>query len=512
MCEGLKLCKSKLALMLCGFGVVYSGATLAADWQIKPLVDVVETHSNNIGLVSDAAVASDDYITQIAPSITANANGNRLKLDSGYTLQDIVYANNSSHNRSYNQFHLNANAEPIENLFYLSVNSQRSQQLLSPGAGLAADNLNINSGRNNVTTSRIQPSLKRRLGNHIEFDLSYSEGRVNYDSATVADGRSQEEKFSIGRSHAAATKLEWQLNHSQSRQWAAETLRSGREQSAASVNYALFDHLSLIANGGREDGQISSLTSYKNGAYWSAGLMWRPSPQLSIDVSSGYKNRQASLMWAPGARSSLSVTYLNREVGVRPGHSWTGTLKHSTRKTLWTFSHVEEITTDAVLAIVGYVPVVMLDKSGNPIFNDLGLVQIKQMEMFGVVDENFRRQSSQGSFTYSLRKNDLSLGVNSEQRHYELTGRQSQLHGGYLEWRLHLSGRVSSDVRYTVNKTIGISGSNELDTKILTWSLKRTLGKHITTGVELRTTEVDGGSATLNRSENRLSANVRIAF
>lgn len=506
------MCKPpRLILLLCGLGLACINNSYAADWQIKPQVDIVETYSDNISLASDAATASDDYITQLSPAISIIGNGNRLKFDSSYTLQNLFYANSSSQNKSHNQLRLKADTELIEDLFYLSVDSQVFQQLLAPGNGLVTDNINIGSGRGDVMTSHVQPRLKRTLGKEIEFDLSYTEGRVNYDSETITDVRLHDTKLILDRSNTSA-KLDWQLSYNQSRQWGAGALTSEREQSAVMMSYATFENVSLIANGGKEDGQIISSKSYKSGTYWSVGLMWRLSPRLSVEAAKGDNDQQASLTWAPSARTTLSAKYIDREVGVHASNSWSGIFKHLTRRTLWALSYVEEITSDARLAIVGNQTVALTDKDGAPVFDDFGRLVVAQSYQLGIVDESYRRESGQANFTYSARKNDLSIGANSEQRYYELTNRQAQLHSGFIGWRLKLTARSTSDVKYSLNRSSGNSASADAETKTLMWALKRMLGKHITTGLELRATEVDGGTASLSRSENRISANVRVIF
>ncbi len=495
----MKVCKPGQVLLLCGLCLIDLGNAFAVEWQITPQVEVAETYSDNITLAPDTAVVSNDYITQITPGIEVKGTGRRLTLDSSYTLQSLYYAKNSERNQTYNQLHLAANAELIDEFFYLSADGRLSQQLLSPGASVA-DNLNINSGRGDVVTTRIQPSIKHRLGKFAEFDLSYSEGRVNYGSAAIADARLQETKFFLGRAEDS-TKLDWLLSYSQSQQWATETLSVEREQSAAVLRYPLFDHFSVIANGGKEEGRINSLQNYQSGSYWSAGANWRPSAHFLLEAASGDKDQQARLLWNPGVRTSLSIIYLNRDVGVRASNTWTGTLQHSTRRTRWILTHVKEITSDAALAFVY--------PNGDTI---RGEVYQRIIALLGITEQSFTRSNSVGSVTYSARKNDFSLGVSGEQRDYALSGRQAQLHGGYIGWHLRLSPGASSDVRYAVDRASGNSTINDVETVSLVWSLKRSLGKGITTGLEMRTTEMNGGAANVKRSENRLSANARVIF
>ncbi len=486
-------------LALCVVGLAHGETALAIEWQVAPQVDVAETYSDNITLAPDTAIASEDYVTQIAPSIAVKGKGSRLTLDSRYTLQNLYYAKDSDRNQSHNQFHLATDAELIDQFFYLSASAQIVQQQLTAG-GVVADNLNVNSGRGDVVTTRIEPRIKRRLGKFVEFDLSYSEGRINYDSDSIADGRLEETKLLLGRSQDS-TKLDWQLRYSQSEQWVTDTLSVERQQSAATFRYPAFDSVSLVANGGREEGRISNSRNYQEGAYWSAGLRWDPSPHFSLEAASGDKDQQARLSWIPSIRTSVNVSYLNRDVGVRVSDIWTATFQHTTRRTRWLFTRFKEITNDATLAIV--------DVNGDLI---RGESYLRIISYFGITEESFARTSSEGSVMYGARRNDFSLGINSEQRDYQLSGRQSQLHGGYLGWGFKLSAKASSDLKYRVDRSTGNSGGNDIETVSLAWSLKRSFGKQISAGLEMRTIEIDGGVANVNRSENRLSANARVIF
>ena len=486
-------------LVWCITGGVVCGPALAVEWQVTPQVDVAETYSDNITLAPDTAIASEDYVTQIAPSIAIKGKGNRLTLDSRYTLQSFYYAKDADRNQSHNQFYLMTDAELIDEFFYLSASAQVVQQQLTAG-GVVADNLNVNSGRGDVVTTRIEPRVKRRLGKFAEFDLSYSEGRIHYGSGSIADARLEETKLLLGRSQDS-TKLDWQLRYSQSEQWVTDRLSVERQQSAATFRYPVFDHVSMIANGGREEGRVSSSRSYQDGTYWSAGLRWTPSPHFSLEAASGDKDQQAQLLWIPGIRTTLNVTYLNRDVGVRASDVWTATFQHSTRRMRWLFTRSKEITNDATLAIV--------DINGDLI---RGESYVRILNYFGITEESFTRTSSVGSVMYTARRNDFSLGINSEQRDYQLSGRQAQLQGSYVGWGFKLSAKASSDLRYSVDRSTGNSGGNDLETVSLAWSLKRSFGKQVSAGLEMRTTDIDGGVANLNRSENRLSANARVIF
>lgn len=514
--------KSAMALL---FAALAGSAapTLAADWRLEPSVKVAATYSDNISLVSDAQEATDEYVTQISPSLSITGSGNRVRLNSSYTLQNLFYAEHSENNRSRNQLHLTADAELLEDFLYLSAYGQVSQQLLTPDNGAVADNLNIGSGREDVVTSRIQPSIRRHLGRFAELDLSYAEGRVNYDGDTVPDGRTETTDFSLKQGPAAG-KLDWLMSYNQSRQWSGAELTSDTERSAAVLAYPLFNRLSLTVNGGREEGWIKSAQKFRSGSYWSAGLRWRPTPRLMLAAAQGDRDRQASVNWSPSPRTLLNVSYLDREVGVRARNALSGSFSHSTRRVRWGLTYVEEITTDQVQAITGLSEPMLIRYPNGVLVTDpaTGKVVLGRLPLYGVVDEHYRRERGGATVLLNGRRNSLNFGIYKELRHYQLSGREARVRGGSAGWQFRVSPRAKADLTYTQERGNGSAGTGfgsnanivagEIERRSLSWDFERNLGKRTSAGLELRTTEVDGETAAQSRSENRITANAKMVF
>lgn len=502
-------------MVLAGLAVVHCpSVVLAEEWRFTPQLNLSQIYSDNITLAPDSAKAKDDFVTQISPKISLAGEGRRVKLDSSYTLQSLYYANNYSGMKTYHQLQLGGNAELIEDLFYLSARSRVSQQSLSAGQGIGASNLNLNSGRGNLTTSNIEPSLRHRLGKFAKFDLTHGEGWVSYGGGSVSNSRLQNTKFSLSRWHPL--KLDWQLDYGRSRQWTKDVLKSDREYSAATIRYALFKHASLVVNGGRENGYIvNSTQSYKAGSYWSAGLRWQPSQRITFDVASGNNDQQASLMWAPNRRTSLNASYIDRAVGVHARSSRIVKFRRSTRRVEWGFNHVKEIGS-YTRTLVGLNSKLDFNADGELVYDQYGVPQLIQEQVFGVIVEQYQRDSTQGSFTYKARRNEIGLSIHSEQRHYETTGRRTQLHGGNVTWKLKLSARSRSELIYNINKMnmnqTSSSTVRETDYSSLSLRLEHSIGRRTTAGTYLRTTEVNRGLATNSHSENRISAYAKVIF
>jgi len=64
-------------------------------------------------------------------SVSIEAKGDRLRVNADYALQNLVYANDSSHNNFYHQLNANANATLVDNTLFLDASGGISQQATS---------------------------------------------------------------------------------------------------------------------------------------------------------------------------------------------------------------------------------------------------------------------------------------------------------------------------------------------------------------------------------------------
>src|SRR5687768_16587608 len=66
-----------------GLSALLTCSAWGAKWEIVPTLSVVETYTDNVSLVSDAAKQSD-WVTQVIPAISIVATGDRLRFNASY--------------------------------------------------------------------------------------------------------------------------------------------------------------------------------------------------------------------------------------------------------------------------------------------------------------------------------------------------------------------------------------------------------------------------------------------
>src|SRR5690348_8278668 len=72
----------------------YSPCSRAEEWKILPRLSLIETYSDNLRLSSGGS-GRGDFVTQISPGILLNGTGRRFNLTADYTMNNLIYAQNS---------------------------------------------------------------------------------------------------------------------------------------------------------------------------------------------------------------------------------------------------------------------------------------------------------------------------------------------------------------------------------------------------------------------------------
>jgi len=480
----------------------------AADWSIKPRLSVVETYTDNLRLAPDGQ-QEHDTITQLNPGLSVDGDGRRVKLNANYNMQNVIYSDHSSQNSTHNQFSGSLSSELIKDWFYLDWKGSYSQRLLAPQKGVATDNLNIVPGsRGNVTATSITPRIKRDLGRDMTLDLADTEGRVYYGGNGLTDTGTQDLSFSFERSRSAG--LDWRL---QARD--RKTKRNGANDfesrgTEGRIGLPILPDTRFVAYAGYEDGSISSSRTFNSGNYWSAGIFWQPSPKLSLELTNGDKDKQGRLYYAPTSRTSLSASYVARDVGVRPGSTWIADVSHHTRHSVWSLGYSKQLSSDAILAVTGVTPQV-LTINGQPVFDQQLQPVIEYVPQLEIVNEEFVRAATTAGVSYSRAKSSINLRLKDETRDYELTKRHAESKSAYLGMNWKFASRTALD--YSHNQTITNDANfGEYTTKVDTISINRRVNPATTAQLSWRQAKVDQLSLAHNYNEKRVFASLTISF
>ncbi len=499
----LRLSASPCWALLPLFAMSCLHSVTAGEWQVNPEVGMRGTYSDNIALVSEAQGEQRRFVSEVIPAVEVLGTGNRLNVKGNYSLQSIYYGRKFTDNRNISQFLLNSDAEVIEDWLYLDIGAQQSQRLISAVKGITADNLAPNSGRGDVLTTTVSPRIKHSFGRALDLDAGYTESRVRYDASSLEDSLIKNNAVRLSRG-LGITRLSWQLNYNDNKQWRGDTLSSQRKVGNGVVRYRAIDHVSVVANAGREVGQVVGGRQFQQGNYWSAGVLWTPTPRFSLELSSGKKDKQGTVSWAPTARTSMGVSYVDRSVGVRPSAAWRGFFNHRTRRTKWGLSYVKEISNDAKLEIVGQKEEFYVDEL-------LDALRTRLVDDYGISNEEYTRTSSQADFSYTSKKNQIGVVLSKEQRDYETSTRQGETDGLVLTWGHNFTRRINSSLRYLLSdKTENTQG--DTNSSVLSLGVNWEIGRRTLVGMEYRQAKLDSDDINRDYVENRLSANLKITL
>ncbi|NDP38753.1 MAG: TIGR03016 family PEP-CTERM system-associated outer membrane protein [Rhodoferax sp.] len=293
-------------------GVADAGALRLVS--VVPRVSVSEVITNNVALSS--ANPQSDQITQVSPGIRISVGGARLQAYFDYSRNELFYAQDSSPQRSQNALNTFGTLEVLDNWAYLDFSGNISQQAISAFGAQSVDNTSVNPNRTEVSTYRLSPYVRGRLGNVANYEARYSRAISSSDSGLGSDVTTGDAVAKVSADRAFGN-LGWSADASQQ----TADYSAGRQTEANRLNlglsYAITPQLSVSARAGRETNNYTTL-----------------------DMES-YDTSGVGLNWAPSERTKLSASLDHRPFG--DAHSVS--FEHRTPRTAWRFSDSKDVST-----------------------------------------------------------------------------------------------------------------------------------------------------------------------
>lgn len=499
-----------LLAAMAGMGLTAAVAAAPA-WQLEPRVTVSETWTDNVGLDQPGQEESD-FITQVTPGIAARKEGGRLRLVADYQLQTLLFARDGDRNDVFHRLFAKGDADLVEDWLFVDFGASISQQIVAADQRLSLDNFNKSGNRSDVVTYSVSPYLRHDFGGLVKTELRYSTEERRYDRG-AADSRN-EKLFASADSGFRSQQLRWHV------QYQDETIkREGRtdpefESLSGNASYRIGHGFSLVARAGREDNSFESVRRISNGSYWSAGLRWA-SRFVSVDVLKGNNDQGGSIRLTPSARTSLSASYRDRDVGLNPGSTWSGDFTHITRRSRWNLRYFEDTVTVQQLQPFGGNQVQLVFGGGTVEFRDPVTgdpVFLTEDGLFTLTDSIIERQRATATVSYRLAKSLFRLTWFDEQRDLVSNGTQEDAHGGTASWRWDFGTRTRSNLRYGVQRSKLLPTNEKTDFHYWTVELSRTLRPSATGSVEYRYAEQDSAGTARDHEENRITVQLQVAF
>lgn len=508
---------SAAAMLLLSF---HSGAT---DWKITPTLDLNETYTDNVRLTQDNE--KSDFVTQINPGISLIGTGPHLKVDARYVMQNIFYAKENSENAINHQLHALANAELLDDLFFVDANASISQQNISSFGQQTTDNTNITNNRTNVKTYSISPYLLNHFQNFASSELRYTHDSVstNGTGSAVSSGLSNSQSDKILMSLKSGTDfrmLGWGLNYNKQRIDFNSSQTVDLETYGGDLRYLITPHLSLTATGGEEKNSYPSLTGKSSGGpFWTAGFAWNPSQRTSIAANAGKRffgntyslkadHRSRRTFWNVSYDEGITTT---RDQFLLPATIDTAGFLAKSPQFIAAFpTEAERLAAAETFISANGLPTSLAD-SVNLLTNrfflqkslraSVSITGVRSTIVLSLFDIKREAQTSQTADSALLGTSDLSLLDNTKQV------------GVSALWNRRISPRTSANISAAYTRTSSPASGRQDEFKTLRIGLTRQLQPKVNGTIELRHNELDSNqSSSFAYKENAITASVNIRF
>jgi len=486
----------------------------AGDWDITPRISVAEIYSDNINL--DDADKQSDLVTEISPGISAHGEGGRLKADIDYRMQNLIFLNESDASGTNHQLHANGTAELAKDFFFVDAASTMGQTLVAANRTVSNNNVNNAGNQTDFFTYSLSPYIKSHFGgytdgvfrytySHVKVDEGASDSSTNGFDAGLASGR----KFGP---------LSWSANYNYTEQQRDSASNTTYENADGQARYSISNHFSLVGSAGYSNNDFQSSENIENGSYWSAGVFLQPSRYYSLEAQQGNQTL-ATVSLYPTRRTSMVVTYRDRDVGLNPGKVWSGSFSHYTRRTTWSASYQEDTTTTQQellqgggVSFLGIDPITG-EPNPNPQPGDLDVGE-PLGPVQSLTNEVIERKRASGTFGLKMGKTGLRLTVFDVRSRYLTTLREEETKGfsGSLDRRLapRTNGILSCSYQRTTGNENG--GDRKDDYAYIRTDVTRQISRKTTGSVAYQLSKQDSDINSNDYTENRIEARLTVLF
>jgi uncharacterized protein (PEP-CTERM system associated) len=289
----------------------------AGNWTITPTLALDVTATDNLELSNRNKQSS--LITNIAPGISIDGSGGRVKLRLNYSMNNLFYsANPSQNNQTQNVLSAFGTLEAVENWLFIDASGNIYPQAISAfGAAplTSGANTNVNNNITETSTYQISPYIRGSFGSFADYQLRYSLSSTSSQAGNTYDSTTQTWFGSIDGNTRLAN-LGWSayINTQSIDQGNLPTAEDNRANVV--LTYHITPQLNVSLIGGIEEQNVIN-------------------SQKQSNSSNGY-----GFAWSPTERTKIDFRRVDRFFG--PSNTFN--FSHRTARTAWTMSSSEEVT------------------------------------------------------------------------------------------------------------------------------------------------------------------------
>ena len=130
----------------------------------------------------------DDFVTELRPSISFEAEGTRFDADIDYQFQYFSFAEDSDRDTSYHNFAATTTTWIIPDRFQFDLNGAYGQTLVDPTDPIPVSNVLVSENLTDYWSADAAPSFRQPLGSRTSLLLAYSYGIVRYPDFDLSVG------------------------------------------------------------------------------------------------------------------------------------------------------------------------------------------------------------------------------------------------------------------------------------------------------------------------------------
>ena len=501
------LCIILILVLLC------PAAVHAGQWIITPRLTLGETYSDNINLSDDDK--EGDLITEITPGISISGSSARLEAQLDYQMQNLIFLSNSDASSIYQQLDANATAEITDNFFFFDASSKMGQSVVDADGTISRNNFNDSGNQTNFYAYGLSPYIRPHFGGYADGTFRYSLDHVRYDDSV---SNSVENRFDAnlvsGRKFGP---LSWFANYVFDDINRSKASDARYQNADGEVRYTISRQFSLVAQAGWADNDFQTNEEIENGSYWAIGGFWQPSRYYSLEALTGDNLSTVTVGIYPGRRTSLEVTWRDRNVGLNPGDAWFGTFKHRTRRTTWRASYTEDTTTqqqeqlgEGGFGFFGQDPLTG-ELNPNPQPGDL-IVISPTGPINSLTNEVEERERASGSVGMKTGKTGLLFTVFSEKRHFLTSQTKEDTNGFSVSIDRRVAPRTNAILSGSWQRIESDRGSGDSDFWYIDALLRRQISPRLDAMAGYSFTRQDSETDRNSYDENRLEARITAYF
>lgn len=534
----------KIASVLVASAFALSATNVQAnDWEVEPSLTVSSTYSDNIDLTPNG---ESEFVTEVSPAVSISREGRRLSVNLDYSLQNLLYIDDSGRNASNHRLGANANAEVLLDTLFVDFSSSFGQQQTDRRSSSSSDAISGEDNLSDVYSYSMSPYWQQRLGDVADYELRYTYDMVNSGDTSSSSQDSNSEGNAVAfdiESGPATGKINWGLDYANSQVDYDSGAKSDTESGSASVGYQLTSSFNTFVSGSFENNEFSGGRGEvePDDSSVGAGFVWAPTQDLNLTLA--YNERldplpneddtfvSGNIFWAPTARTDLNLALGNGFFG----ETLSGSLAHRTRWTRWNFSYDEGASDfrslvleqgrivcprNALATATSFATLIAQCRTlapGETRQPDEGFLRSRNNGAFfsginaSITEDTFISKTGRASVSIVGARNTITLAASNTRRKFVADNRTEENASLDLSWVYELTPLTDSLMTIGQTKEKFDDGEEDDFMRYL-WRVTRQIGSSSIFYVEAQINERDSATSSRSYDENRLTVSFEKFF